>query len=82
MVRKGAAMRVNEEVINKSVRRLLERSPITQELTFEEKAVWGTCEHCGVGPGEFCVDDQHKQEGAHLVRILAAPKFRVITFHN
>lgn len=57
-----------------------------RELTYEERATWGTCKVCGAGPGEWChasVGIQLGQrldgrpmatgEGAHLGRLQDAP---------
>ena len=62
-----------------------EPGPI-RELSFEERAKWGTCKVCGAKHGEWChaavglqlgrrMDGRAMQdgEGAHLARLQAAP---------
>jgi hypothetical protein len=62
----------------------LTQGPIQQNLTYEERSIWGTCQHCGAKPGEKCVSDDHMQkgEGVHFIRLVKAPKYKVITFHS
>ena len=57
-----------------------------RELSFDERAKWGTCGVCGAKHGEFCHADVGLQlgfplgggrmkdgDGAHLARLQAAP---------
>lgn len=53
-----------------------------RELTFDERAVWGTCPVCKAGPGTRCdwsvgilaaLYMHQNPRGAHLGRLQAAP---------
>jgi len=53
-----------------------------RELTFDERALWGTCPVCKAGPGTWCdlnvgilaaLNMCQETRGAHLGRLQAAP---------
>lgn len=57
------------------------------ELTYEDRATWGTCTVCGAKHGEWCNADVGVRlsktlrtgEGVHLVRLHDAPKhYRIV----
>lgn len=59
-----------------------ERPVIKEELTYDERSVFCFCKICGAEPGKKCNDKNFEQKnGVHLGRLIAAPKFRIITFH-
>lgn len=51
-----------------------------KKLTYEERAVFGTCPICAAAEGEVCrpeagiLLDAELGPGAHVARLLAAPK--------
>lgn len=59
------------------------------ELTYDERAVFGTCRVCGKGPGQWCdgtmgltFGGQIPEHGVHLGRLQAAPRKRVISYSD
>lgn len=67
----------------------------TEYLTFAERATFGTCSICGAGPGQWCSPDAglligvkvnggppSPGDGAHLARLAASPRLRVIRYRR
>lgn len=65
--------------------------PDRTELTYEERAVFGTCPACGAKHGEPCdgrvgipvgrtVSGEPPAEGAHLGRLMNAPRWKAVSY--
>ena len=56
------------------------------ELTYEDRATFGTCPVCGVPHGSKCLPcgmtlgGDYPKDGVHLGRLQQAPKVRVISY--
>jgi len=59
----------------------------SEELTYDERATWGTCPICNATPGQWCDGEiglrfggQIPHHGVHIARLQAAPTKRVISY--